>query len=213
MARRRAIPKDPAPGKNYFVLDANVLVYKALSKKSTARLSGPEGERAMRCIEWLREIGRQLRTGRGRLYIPDIIIAEAFKVLGKWYYKEKRFKTPTEYSQARKRLRRFVTTSHEEMAKATRKVAVHDVPVNRDVIIGVDRFLEVMYKKNLNVQIADLLLLSITKYLIDFYDIPVNRVFIITRDRHLVKLTQSAQDVPRAIDPTEKRYDPKRTFT
>jgi hypothetical protein len=112
--------------------------------------------------------------------------------------------------QARRRLRRFVSASHREMARMSRLVGVHDEPVNRDVIIGVDRFFETMFKNGLNVQIGDLLLLSIAKYLMDFYDIPRERLFIITTDRALVKLTRRVTDVPTAIDPTE--CSPERAF-
>lgn len=212
MARKVIVPKDPEGGRNYFLLDANVLVYRALPRgKLPAKMPEAERSRAERCVEWMLFIEKQARSGKARIYVPDIIIAERFKVLAKWYYRNKWFDKPRELDQARKRLRSFVSTSHREMAKAGRFVAVRDEPVNRDVIIGVDRFVETMFRHKLNVQIADLLLLSIAKYLIDFYDIPRERLYIVTCDKHLAKLTRRLTDLPTAIDVTEERYSVVKT--
>jgi hypothetical protein len=89
MARKR-IERHPKGHKNYFVVDANVLAYVALprpSMRSKVYISGAkERERAERCIEWWGEIKKQLDSGVARVYVPDVCIAEAFKVLAKWYY-------------------------------------------------------------------------------------------------------------------------------
>lgn len=144
MPRRRIIPKDPGDHRNYFLVDANFLAYAAIPRKSKRHkfIATPknEEERAVRCIKWWQAIKRQLKEGKAKVYIPDICIAEAFKVLAKWYYKKKWFPDAESHNRARKRLRSFIATSHEEMAKATRVVTVHDVPTNRDIIIAVDRF-------------------------------------------------------------------------
>jgi len=214
MARKITIPKDPSPGKNYFLLDANVLVYVGLPRRlQKVNLPAKERARAARCTAWLEAVKRQCKQGRARVYIPDVVIAEAFKVLAKWYYRDGWFgRNAVAYNQAKNRLRGYVAQTHREMAKMDRQVMVHDEPVNRDVIIGVDRFLEPMFKAKLNVQIVDLLLLSIAKYLTDFYDISKDRLYILTCDKHLVKLTRLLRDVPTAIDPTDERYDPSSTF-
>jgi len=156
MAKRKIIPKDPRLRKNYFIVDANFLAFVAIPRKSKRHkfIATPENEkeRAVRCIKWWQEIKRQLKEGKAKVYIPDICIAEAFKVLAKWYYKKKWFPDAESHNRARKRLRSFVAISHEEMAKATRTVGVHDVPTNRDIVIAVDRFLrscsnrDIMYK-------------------------------------------------------------------
>lgn len=212
MGRKVIVPKDPQSGRNYYLLDANVLVYKALPRRQPPP-GMPHHQRrlAHRCVEWISFIERQARSGQARIYIPDVIIAEAFKVLAKWYYVNKWFQNPAELHQARKRLRSFVSTSHRDMAKAGRVVTVHDEPVSRDVIIGVDHFLETMFRHRLNIQIADLLLLSIGKYLVDFYDIPPERFFILTCDKQLFKLIRRLNDIPKALDLTDERYDVSKT--
>ena len=190
-----------------------MLVYVGLpGRLQKVKLPAKERERAKRCKSWLEAVNTQCKQGHARVYIPDVIIAEAFKVLAKWYYRYGWFGSAVDYNRARNKLRRYVARTHREMIKKDRQVMVHDEPVNRDVIIGVDRFLERMYKGKLNVQIVDLLLLSIAKYLMDFYDIPKDRLYILTCDRQLMRLTRSLSDVPTAIDPTEERYDPSRTF-
>jgi hypothetical protein len=213
MARKVIIPLNPSPGKNYFLLDANVLVYRALPRGLKGlNLPPKEPDRVRRCLDWFKRIESQIKRKEARVYVADITIAEAFKTLAKWYYRDGWFATASTYIQAKERLRRFVATTYREMSKANRFVGVHDEPVNRDVIIGVDRFFEVMFKSELNVRIADLLLLSIGKYLIDFYDIPSRCLFILTSDKALIKLTKKLSDVPTAIDPTDPRYEAKKTF-
>jgi len=218
MARKRSIEKSPSDHKNYFVVDANFLAYVALPKRTVrSKLQirdSHEKERADRCFKWWEKIKRQLRDNVARVYVPDICIAEAFKVLAKWYYQRGWFATAEAYSQARKRLRKFVSTTHTEMAKADRLVQVHDVPTDRDIVIAVDRFFETMFsrRKPLNVEIPDLMLLAVAKYLMDFYDIPKSYLYIITLDKTLAKLTKKIPELPAPIDPTEDRYDVESTF-
>lgn len=216
MARRKIIPRNPEGHKNYFFVDANFLAYAAIPRKSKRRKfdvpPGREKERAIRCIKWWQEINRQLKEEKSRVYIPDICIAEAFKVLAKWYYDKKWFPDAESYNRARKRLRNFVATSHEEMAKASRTVHVHDLPTSRDIVIAVDRFFEIMYKQKYKLQIADLILLATAKYCIDFYDIPQEYSYVITCDKDLIKLSRKLKDIPTAIDPTDPRYEVNKTF-
>jgi hypothetical protein len=216
MARKRTIERRPKGHKNYFMVDANVLAYVALprpSKRSKVYISdAKERERAERCIEWWETIKKQLDRGVARVYVPDICIAEAFKVLAKWYYRKKFFQDAVSYNQATKRLRDFVSVPHKKMARADRKITIHDVATNRDIIIGVDRFYETLFKNKNDVQIADLILLASCKYLIEFYDIPREHLFILTCDRALVKLARKLPDLPNLIDPAEKRYSVGNTF-
>ena len=46
-------------------------------------------------------IDAQLDAGFARIYVPDICIAEAFKVLAKKYYSHKWFPSAVSYGQAR----------------------------------------------------------------------------------------------------------------
>lgn len=218
MARKRTIPKKPKGRRNYFVVDANVLVYVALAGKNKSRAisfcgDSKEEERAKRCTEWWRIIKQQIEDGDARVYVPDIGIAEAFKVLAKWYYRKGYFRNAASYNQARRKLRQFVAATHREMSLAGRKVRVHDMPTNRDIIIAVDRFFATLYKSiQGDVSIADLILLSTAKYLMDFYDIPGESLYVLTCDRSLVHLASRIQELPRPINPTEPRYDASKTF-
>ena len=45
-------------------------------------------ERIRECKRWWNEIDRQVGDERARVYIPDVCIDEAFKVLAKKYYQE-----------------------------------------------------------------------------------------------------------------------------
>lgn len=216
MARKRSIERSPQSHKNYFVVDANVLAYAALpriTKRVKVNISDVnEREKAERCRKWWDIIKHQLKTDKARVYVPDVCIAEAFKVLAKWYYRKKYFQTSISYNQAKKRLRNFVSTSHTKMAQAGRKVAVHDIATNRDIVIAVDRFFEPLYKGKDDVSVPDLIVLAVVKYLIDFYDMPREYLYILTCDRKLVALVRKISGLPKAINPSEKRYDPESTF-
>lgn len=216
MAKKRTIPKSPEGHKNYFIIDAKVLVYLALPQMNKSKYikftDHEEQLRAERCLEYWRIIKKQLRKNQARIYVPDVCIAEAFKVLAKWYYKKKFIENASSYYQATIRLRRLISTPHKEMSKAGRQVKIHDVGTNRDIIISVDRFFEQMYKVSKEVQTSDLILLASTKYLIDFFDIPRDHIYILTCDKKLVKLITSIQELPNAINPTEDRYRANKTF-
>lgn len=215
MPRAKKIPKNPEGHKNYFLLDANFLVYASINKRildSHIEFDNKEGLRASCCLEWWERIRYQLNRGKARIYVPDICIAEAFKVLAKWYYKRKYFKDVIYYNQAKKRLRKLLTISYREMTKHRRHIKVHDLSTNRDIIIGVDRFYEILYKGNDNVQISDLILLASAKYLMEFYDINREYLYIISCDSHLSKLASKIQEIPSVINPTESRYSADKTF-
>lgn len=218
MARKRTIPMHPEEFKNYFLVDANVLAYAALpARQQASRVNisdEKEKKRAQQCGEWWKYIKRQLKNDKARVYVPDVCIAEALKVLAKWYFRTRLFRDSVSYSQARKRLRRLVSTPHREMALATRRLHVHDVATNRDIIIGVDRFFEPLFK-NVNVSgvsVVDLILLAAAKYLIDVYDIRKEQLYILSCDRGLVKLSRKIREIPAGIDPTEPRYAARTTF-
>jgi hypothetical protein len=214
MAKRKIIPRNPCKHKNYYIVDANFLVYAAFPRSTKyIRISNSnERNRAEQCMAWWNEIKKQINKNVARVYVPDICIAEVFKVLAKYYYVKNWFKDAQSYNQARNRLRKFISTSHRKMAMTSRIVSVHDIPTTRDVVIAVDRFFEVFFKHKINVQIADLILTASAKYLIDFYDIPPKHLYIITCDKSLIKGLKKIPELPNAIDPTEDRYKPEKTF-
>lgn len=107
MPRVRKISRDPNPGKNYYLVDANFLANRFIPPESVPNAN--QRDRIKRCNEWWDEIEKQLKHNKARVYIPDICIAETFKVLAKKYYEEKWFKTPTDLNNARKKLRDFIS--------------------------------------------------------------------------------------------------------
>jgi hypothetical protein len=216
LAKKRTIPKSPEGHKNYFIIDANVLVYLALPQMNRSKYikftDHKEQLRAERCLEYWKIINKQLKKIQARIYVPDVCIAEAFKVLAKRYYKKKYFQNSGSYYQATERLRKLISTPHKEMSKAGRQVKIHDVGTNRDIIISVDRFFERMYRGGKEVQTSDLILLAAAKYLMDFYDISRDHLYILTCDNKLVNLISCIQELPNAINPTEDRYRADKTF-
>ena len=83
----------------------------------------------------------------------------------------------------------------------SRNVRVHDISTTRDIIIAVDRFFEVFFKKKLEVSVPDLIILATAKYLLDFFGIPWDTLFIITIDRALWEGSKHIQDIPGAYNP------------
>ena len=209
MARIRKIHLNPAEGKNYFVVDANFLANKYIPPKRAPKPG--EKIRIQKCLEWWEEIDKQLDINKARVYIPDLCIAETFKVLAKKYY-DKWFKNYNEYKKAKKRLIEDITLSDKALRAPIRQIKYHDISTSRDIIISVDRFYEVFLKEGLTVQLPDLVILATAKYLMDFYDIPKNRLHIVTCDRHLRTGSKKIQELPNAYDPTIVKDERKSVF-
>lgn len=166
--------------------------------------AGTERDRVSECLRYWAEIDDQTKKGLARIYIPDICIAETFKVLAKKYFQERWFKSPQELNNARNRFRLDTRTTTKTLRAATRKIKVHDIPTSRDIIIAVDRFYELFQKYKKNVSIPDLILLATAKYLLDFYDIPKDALHIITLDNPLWEGSKKIQELPNAYNPTKE---------
>lgn len=200
MPRVRKVEKSPSAGKNHFVVDANFLANWFIPDSRVP--VGRQQDRARRCCEWWREIRAQINAHKARVYIPDICVAETFKVLAKKYYEEGWFRSAADLNNARLRLRNTITTPTRVLRAATRHIAYHDIPTTRDIIISVDRFYELFHKRGLRVSLPDLILVSTAKYLLDFYDIPKKQLHIVTLDRNLRTGSKAIQEIPNAYDPT-----------
>lgn len=210
MAKVRKIYRRPVGSKNHFVVDANFLANRFIPVASAP--DAQQQARIAACGDWWEEIDAQLRLGRARVYIPDICIAETFKVLAKKYYVDKWFRTPVELNNARNRLRKLITTPTSTLRAATRRIRYHDVSTTRDIVISVDRFYELFLKHNLKVSLPDLIVVASAKYLVDFYDIPRSSLHIVTLDRQLRAGSKSIQELPNAYDPTENSDARSRVF-
>ncbi|MBU1693166.1 MAG: hypothetical protein KKC51_04305 [Verrucomicrobia bacterium] len=202
MARIRKIDRKPTDGRNYFLVDACFLANWAIP--SAIAPVGPSRDQIDLCMVWWQEIEAQLKAGNARVYVPDICIAETFKVLAKKYYDEGWFGSASALGNARKKLRKFLVTPTSTLRAANRSIRVHDIASTRDIILSVDRFYELFHKHNLGtVSVPDLILVSGAKYLVDFYDIPKARLHIVTMDKKLRKGSKKIQELPNAYDPTE----------
>jgi predicted nucleic acid-binding protein len=201
LAKVRKIYRRPDVSKNHYVVDANFLANRFIPISIVP--DATQLARIERCNEWWDEIDGQLAAGRARVYIPDICIAETFKVLAQKYYVEGWFKTPVDLSNARNRLRRTITTPTAVLKSAKRRIKYHDISTTRDIIISVDRFYELFHKSKLKVSLPDLIVVATAKYLVDFYDIPTPFLHIVTLDRQLRAGSHKIQELPNAYDPTD----------
>ena len=153
MAKVRKILRHPSKARrNFFVVDASFLAEKYIPVGAHPI---PEGrERGRECKKWWKEIDRQIKLELARVYVPDVCIAEAFKVLAKKYYQDKVLKNSSQYKYARKRLSADITLSHKALKQQKRYVPYHDMESSRDIIIAVDRFYELFLKQKKSVGIV-----------------------------------------------------------
>ena len=193
----RKIKKHPLD-KNYFLVDTCFLANKYIPINTVKNLE--EKDRIRKCREWWVEIDAQIDKGRGIVYVPEICIAETYKVFAKKYYKDKDFSSQ-QFKSVRDRFTRDTHIDPKDLLKHSRHVRYHDIVINRDIVIGVKRFYEGFYKKNLNVSIVDLCLLAIGKYLMDFYGFTRRDLFIVTQDRPLARGARQFSDIPFVFCP------------
>ena len=209
MRRSRKIRRKLDSGKNYYVVDACFLVNKYIP--STCAPDQKEKTRIEKCVEWWKEIDTQIRANKARVYIPDVCIAETFKVLA-----QKRFTNQwlndSQYRTSRERLRKDITVTPRTLRSTRRKIKYHDISTSRDLIISVDRFYEVFHKVGRKVQLSDLIILATAKYLMDFYDISKNHLHIVTLDRPLRDGSRKIQEIPTAYDPTNPQDTKSKVF-
>jgi predicted nucleic acid-binding protein len=192
-----------AGSRQYYVVDSNFLANKFIP--TAAAPVGRERERVQACQDWWDQIEIQLVNRAARVYVPDICIAEAFKILARKRYQDHWLTTVT-YNKAKKALSSFVRSEPRTLRSYNRNIRVHDISTNRDIIVSVDRFFELFFKRRKYVQIADLILASTAKYLMDFYDIPKAALHIVTTDAPLREGIAKSSDLPPAYDPTLKGH-------
>ena len=208
MSRVRKILRNPL-GTNYYLIDASFLANRYIPVQKLPQL---EKERVEKSLKWWGEINDQLQRGKAIVYIPDVCIAEAFKVLAKKYYRERVFANVADYYQTRKRFSRDIQISVKQLKSANRLIKFHDISTSRDVIISVDRFLEFYMKHNLNVSVPDLIILATAKYLIDFFRIPFESLFIVSLDEAVCFGSKKIPDIPGAFNPTARNETAEKVF-
>jgi len=210
MTQVRKIDPEDERCRHYYLVDANFLANKHIP---ASRISNSvDRDRVVACQEWWHQIDAQLASDHARVYVPDICIAEAFKVLAKKYYSERVFASARSYHYAKSKLSKDIRTNSRDLQSHARKVKYHDISTNRDIVIGVDRFFETFMKHGHKVQIGDLIFAATAKYLMDFYDIAKDYLHIVTLDRPLRRGIAKMNFLPRAYDPTERAHRAHRIF-
>jgi hypothetical protein len=144
LARIRKIHRRPNPRRNYYLVDANFLARKHVPIRTVP--AGSDRARVEACQEWWKEIDAQLDGDLARVYVPDICIAESFKILANWYYVQKWLNRPGDYKKARESLSSDIRTDTKALRTTFRPVRFHDISTNRDIIVSVDRFFEIFMK-------------------------------------------------------------------
>lgn len=211
MARVRKIRRDGTAGRNYYLVDSNFLANIHINPAYAPNVR--ERERIEACVEWWDEIEAQLDAGMARIYVPDLCIAEAFKVLAKKYYRQGWFPNPAAFGAAKRSLSQDIRTPDKVLRSQNRTIRVHDVSTNRDIIVAVDRFFELFHRHGKNVGIVDLILVATAKYLMDFFDIPKSRHHIVTLDVALREGIGHVTELPNAYDPTRASHKAAVVFT
>ena len=211
MPRVRKITKNPLKTlKNYFLVDACFLAEKYLPV-TTAKTEDMKN-RIREVKRWWKEIDKQVDEERARVYIPDVCIAEAFKVLAKKNHQEHAFLKTHHYYTARNKLANDITTTPKVLKSKKRHIKYHDMPTSRDVIISVDRFYELFMKYGQNVGVNDLLIVATAKYLMDFHDAQRGQIHIITMDEALWRGSKLITELPNAYDPSKSTDTFNRIF-
>ncbi len=211
----RRIGPGTSAKKNFYLIDANFLANYALPHGPSNNRSASEIARIKACRNWWKHILEQTKHRRARVYVPDICIAEAFKVLAKKYYNEGWWANAAGFNASKRRLSALVSTTNKQLQATHRQIHVHDVPATRDIVVSVGRFHEAFLKARprINVQIADLILVSTAKYLMDFFDIPKDRLHLVTCDRTLLTaINKCVPELPSGYDPCQPRHSALRVF-
>lgn len=215
--RIRKIDAGTSRKKNFYLVDANFLANYALPHGPSATRRADEIARIRACADWWKRILEQTKRGRARVFVPEICIAEAFKVLAKKYYKEQWWANAAGFNASKRRLGTLVSTTHKQLQATGRKIQVHDVPATRDILVSVGRFHEAFLKakpKSFNVQIADLILVSTAKFLMDFFDVPKDRLHIVTCDQPLLQaINKCVPELPNGYDPCHQRHSASKVFS
>lgn len=208
----RCIPVHPSRPIAYLV-DACFVVPHVLDASSIANEA--EKARVLGSKAYWSHIENQRSAGEARVFILDVCIAEAFKVLAKKYYDKKgTFPSYSHYATAKRRLQNLVKLSTRDAAKSKRTVTFHDIQTTRDIIIGIDRFFEVLHKKSLHrVGIVDLLILSTARYLVDFLGLGRDELFLITTDNQLYSLARKVRELPTCFNPDRPQDAANHVFT
>lgn len=198
--------------KVYYLIDANFLINKHLNPNNITDKS--EKQRIKSAKDYWKIIDQQLKNNIAQVFILDVCIAECFKIFAKKYYnQEPIFSSHASYSNVLSKVRKDISLSPKDVKKSNRNIKYHDIQTNRDIIIGVDRYFEIISKRKINVSVIDIMILSAARYLIDYYGIDKKHFAIITQDKNLYDLSRCFQDLPNTFNPSLIDNSVKNVFT
>lgn len=157
--------------------------------------------------EWWIILDWQIRQKYAIVYVSDLCIAETFKIIAKKYYQENAFGN-NRYQTIRKKITKDVSVSISRLISKSRYISYHNFSIDRDIIVGSSRYLEIAHKNNLqSLSVIDLTILSTAKYLIDFFRIKKEQIIILTGYNKLRKCVSLSNDNPSVIDSLKNTYN------
>lgn len=196
MPKIKHLPRKP-DDRIYYLVDSCFLVNKYIPPHIMK--DNAERKLIINSKKWWTIIDEHLESHDAIVYVLNACIAETFKALFKHYVKKRI--TYNTYDTARKNLRKDLILTSTKARKQNRHIKFHDIELNRDIIIGVDRFFELFLKNYPKVSTFDLLILSTCRYLVDYYKIDINKLVPITLDDDLWRGSKKIQDTPYVYNP------------
>ena len=211
-SERRCIPKLPKTP-IWYLVDTCCLVNKYLDAGWATDQN--EKDAILSAQEYWRVIDQQLGKRQCKIFLLDVCIAEAFRVLAKKRYQSTPFfKSKVDYNRTCDRMSKDLSLGSREAKRMDRNVQYHDIQTCSDIIIEVDRFFEAIFKRGgAGLRTVDLMLLSTGKYLMDYYGITKEDLFLITQDKELYRIARTLNDLPKAFNPQDPKDNHRKVFT
>ena len=205
----RRIPLKPV-NTIYYIVDSNFFANKYLRPGESS--NDTDKKRIENSLSWCEIINRQISKNSAIVYINELCTSETFKIMARKYYQDNLFGS-NRYQAIRKQIASDIQLSVSEILSKARSIKYHNIAVDRDVIIGASRYLEIAYKNECrSLSVTDLSILSCAKYLIDFYKINKEQIFILSGDKKLRKCSVKANDGTIVIDSLEPKNNFKKYF-
>lgn len=164
---KKRIPLEPS-NTIYYIVDADFFANKYL--RPFKLLNNDEQDRIRNSHKWWEVIDWQVEKQYAIVYVNELCIAESFKVIAKKYYREQVFNNNI-YQTLKKKITQDIQVNIRKLVSKNRYIKYHNLTVDRDIIVGTSRYLEIAHKHKLYLSIIDLTVLSSAKYLMDFFRI------------------------------------------
>jgi len=194
----------------YYIIDSNFFANKYLKPIESSNLL--DRDRIINSLLWWEVIDEQVRRKLAILYINDLCISETFKVIAKKYYREKLL-TSNRYQKIRNNITKDIHLETKEIISKYRNIKYHNLLIDRDIIIGASRYLEIANRHKLEtMSIVDLIILSSAKHLVDFFKIKKEQIFILTGDRKIIDCSRFSKDGTVVIDPLNPKNTTEKYF-